>query len=158
MNNEAQRAANRRYKRSAKGRRARQLSEMYSTRDQRGIERTQSQLNNARRARASRAEFLRSKKDGSPCADCGGTLPSYCMDFDHRDPASKTYEVSKMLTCSFALIEIEIAKCDLVCANCHRVRTFTRKHHLLAKDAANDTAQLSLSINDDSTHDDKEAV
>lgn len=66
------------------------------------------------------------KKSG-PCTDCGGTFPPVAMDFDHRPNEIKLKEVSKIST--FAAVDAEIAKCDLVCANCHRVRTYQRGQH-----------------------------
>jgi hypothetical protein len=60
-----------------------------------------------------------------PCADCGGTFPPYCMDFDHRDPAQKSFSLAagkSLLKNRTTLLE-EVAKCDVVCANCHRIRT-----------------------------------
>ena len=61
-----------------------------------------------------------------PCMDCGNTFPSCVMDFDHRNPEDKKYNVSQMV-CRYSWTKIleEIAKCDLVCANCHRIRTWT---------------------------------
>lgn len=61
-----------------------------------------------------------------PCADCGGRFPAVCMDFDHLD--NKVLGVSQMVHRGYALEAIlaEIAKCEVVCANCHRVRTATR--------------------------------
>lgn len=60
-----------------------------------------------------------------PCADCGGMFPPYVMDFDHRDPAAKSFSVAadKVLLKNRLELEAEIAKCDIVCANCHRIRT-----------------------------------
>ena len=53
--------------------------------------------------------------------------PSYVMDFDHRDPEIKNRTVSALprLNSWKKLLE-ETAKCDVVCANCHRVCTFQR--------------------------------
>lgn len=49
------------------------------------------------------------------------------MDFDHRDPATKQYTVSRMVgRAGTDAILVEVAKCDIVCANCHRVRTWRR--------------------------------
>jgi hypothetical protein len=63
-----------------------------------------------------------------PCADCGGSFPKAAMDFDHRDPATKKYTVSRMLLrASIDEIRAEAAKCDVVCANCHRMRTYLRR-------------------------------
>jgi hypothetical protein len=60
-----------------------------------------------------------------PCLDCGGTFPPYVMDFDHR--GDKKINISRSLG-RLALEDVlaEIAKCDLVCANCHRIRTHRR--------------------------------
>lgn len=58
-----------------------------------------------------------------PCMDCGVSYPYYVMDFDHRDPNTKNREVALMLTWSTATLLQEIEKCDIVCANCHRIRT-----------------------------------
>lgn len=62
-----------------------------------------------------------------PCADCGVLYPYYVMDFDHVR-GEKLANVSSMATGRFKVsdIDAEIAKCDVVCANCHRVRTYTR--------------------------------
>lgn len=58
-----------------------------------------------------------------PCADCGAT-DIVTLEFDHRDPTTKITEVAKMLgRRSWPVIAAEIAKCDVVCANCHRKRT-----------------------------------
>jgi hypothetical protein len=62
----------------------------------------------------------------NPCEDCGVTYPPYVMHFDHlRD---KRFSISDALSTgqSWSLIEVELEKCDLVCANCHAERTHQR--------------------------------
>ena len=64
-----------------------------------------------------------------PCVDCGNEFETFVMDFDHRDPTTKSYVISFMVSKRMpreAILE-EIAKCDLICANCHRKRTFQKK-------------------------------
>src|SRR6266702_860726 len=56
-----------------------------------------------------------------PCTDCGGTFPACCMDFDHLGD-DKQFSVGKGLFGSKAKLLAEISKCELVCANCHRIR------------------------------------
>ena len=63
-----------------------------------------------------------------PCADCHQTFPPYVMDFDHVR-GEKRFGVSKMRNHSIEKILEEIAKCELVCANCHRIRTYNRLQH-----------------------------
>jgi ribosomal protein L31 len=62
------------------------------------------------------------------CYDCGGFFPPEAMDWDHRPGTEKLFHVSDSFgTRNFESIVDEIAKCDLVCSNCHRVRTKKRK-------------------------------
>jgi hypothetical protein len=60
-----------------------------------------------------------------PCEDCGGQFPPECMDFDHTDPATKEFSVSYGAVAGLRVERVmaEIAKCRLLCANCHRIRT-----------------------------------
>jgi hypothetical protein len=67
-------------------------------------------------------------KLGRPCFVCGGMFPPECLDWDHRPGTEKAFNISDVLGgAPFNKIVDEIAKCDLVCANCHRVRTESRK-------------------------------
>ena len=62
------------------------------------------------------------------CVDCARTFPACAMDFDHVQPGQKRYTVSRMIgRAGTAAIMAEVAKCDIVCANCHRDRTFRRR-------------------------------
>jgi hypothetical protein len=79
--------------------------------------------------RQSRRAFINSFKD-KPCTYCGEQLPPWCMDFDHVR-GEKLKNVSHMLYSSFTRIKAEIDKCELVCANCHRVRT--RNNSVISK-------------------------
>ena len=56
---------------------------------------------------------------GSKCKSCGFDNP-IALDFHHRDPSQKDFKVSAM-TWSWARIEAEVNKCDLLCAVCHRL-------------------------------------
>jgi hypothetical protein len=66
--------------------------------------------------------FLETAKN-KPCAICGGTFLPCAMDFHHRDRTSKTQTVAAYRYISKKFIA-EIAKCDLLCANCHRIEHF----------------------------------
>ncbi len=63
-------------------------------------------------------------KDG-PCTDCGQQYPPFVMAYHHRDPAAKEFTVGLGVGMRLAWYRIvnEVAKCDLICANCHRIRT-----------------------------------
>ncbi len=61
-----------------------------------------------------------------PCADCGRSFASECMDFDHVR-GTKCYTIgSAYRWASMENLVEEIAKCDVVCACCHRTRTKNR--------------------------------
>lgn len=62
-----------------------------------------------------------------PCRDCGIQYPSYVMDFDHRDDSEKLDDVSRFTLFTKKKLLAEIAKCDVVCSNCHRERTYQRR-------------------------------
>lgn len=75
-----------------------------------------------------RTTFLRWLKD-QPCADCREEFPHYCMDFDHAR-GEKFMNVTTMDTLSWERIQAELQKCDVVCAICHRKRTYRRQQAL----------------------------
>ena len=60
-----------------------------------------------------------------PCADCGLRFPPEAMDLDHVR-GTKVFGFATAMGRSLISLMIEAAKCDIVCANCHRVRTFAR--------------------------------
>ena len=68
-------------------------------------------------------------KIDTPCMDCGNNYPQECMDFDHRPGESKQNNVGTMVSHGHGRESVmaEIAKCDIVCANCHRIRTRKRR-------------------------------
>ena len=61
-----------------------------------------------------------------PCMDCRQIYPFFVMDFDHRDDVVKDMEISKLVRYGTKRLLEEIAKCEVVCANCHRIRTNER--------------------------------
>ncbi|MFZ9242608.1 MAG: hypothetical protein ACO295_05290 [Sediminibacterium sp.] len=76
--------------------------------------------------RAYRKKFLVKEKESKPCHDCGVIYPYFMIQADHVEGlANKTL---RGLSHAKNLIELknEISKCDMVCANCHAVRTYER--------------------------------
>lgn len=70
--------------------------------------------------------LIKKAKD-KPCADCGNSYPYYVMDFDHvRGEKKFNLSVAARHYKSFQTLQEEIDKCEVVCANCHRERTFSR--------------------------------
>jgi hypothetical protein len=64
-----------------------------------------------------------------PCMDCGGQFMPRAMEFDHvPERGDKLFNLSQVPTgADVTMIHREMAKCDVVCANCHRARTAGRK-------------------------------
>jgi hypothetical protein len=59
---------------------------------------------------------------GGVCSDCHGTFHPSIYEFHHRDPSEKDRDPSKLLQLKWERIVAELDKCDLLCANCHRLR------------------------------------
>lgn len=76
-------------------------------------------------ARAKRAIIAKIKD--VPCMDCGIKYPPYVMDFDHRNPYDKKMNISRVGQWGIKTLLEEVKKCDIVCSNCHRIRTNNRK-------------------------------
>lgn len=58
------------------------------------------------------------------CMDCGEKNP-VVLEFDHRIPSDKKFSISRLMRQKVnenTFIE-ELNKCDIVCANCHRIRS-----------------------------------
>jgi hypothetical protein len=85
------------------------------------------QRSNASRDR--RRQVIRDIKESSPCLDCNISYPYYVMHFDHIDPSTKIDKITSIISSKSMQTALdEIEKCDLVCANCHSIRTWKRQH------------------------------
>ena len=83
------------------------------------------ELNAAARERNAR---LVAAAKRTPCADCGGRYPAHILEFDHvrGDKRAAVSELAALPASPHTLRE-EMAKCEVVCANCHRDRTHRRR-------------------------------
>ena len=83
---------------------------------------------------------------GGQCLDCGVSFPDHpeVYDFDHAR-GTKKYNVSSLFTShTWKRIAAEIKKCDLVCSNCHRIRTAQRAGWAISKTGVSDTSLENL--------------
>ena len=93
-----------------------------------------------RKLQKKKLALVRRYKAAHGCQDCGERDP-LVLDLDHRDPATKHARLKReryrgtgggnWSRLSFDALAAELAKCDVVCANCHRRRTFAKGHHSL---------------------------
>lgn len=77
------------------------------------------------RSRRRNYAYLRQYVKDHPCVDCGQVFHFAAMDFDHVR-GEKVAGVSQLASqpVSMEKLLVEVAKCEVRCANCHRVRTF----------------------------------
>ena|SRR4030042_15749 len=76
--------------------------------------------------RSTKYEYIKGEKD-KPCADCKIKYPPYVMQFDHVRGRKGFTIGSHYMKKTMEQIKNEIAKCEVVCANCHAKRTHTRR-------------------------------
>jgi len=79
------------------------------------------------------SHWIQQRYSGVPCVDCCGVFPFIAMDFDHMPGETKSFEISRYgqriaTPERVSKVMKEIDKCQLVCANCHRVRTQERRN------------------------------
>ncbi len=90
------------------------------------LERQRKRRRNAKTYRSQKRRRRRRKLElvaaaGGRCMDCGYATCLWVLEFHHRDPATKEFGVGGF-NGSLARLVKEVGKCDLLCANCHRVR------------------------------------
>ena len=84
--------------------------------------------NNAKVKRVRIRQFCSRVKMFKGCAICGYKKHPAALHFNHIDPTKKVGNVSKLK--SWAKVKEEIRKCEVLCANCHAIKTVEEKHHL----------------------------
>lgn len=58
---------------------------------------------------------------GGKCARCNGVFHPFVYDFHHIDPSTKEKSLNSMRYLSWDRIKEELDKCEILCANCHRL-------------------------------------
>jgi hypothetical protein len=83
-----------------------------------------------RKARDRNKDYVRDIKEKNSCADCGEHYHYSQMDFDHID-GKKKHNIARYANSAVSIktIKDELDKCELVCANCHRLRTWIRQNN-----------------------------
>lgn len=76
--------------------------------------------------KARRTQEINSIKLRCGCVDCGYRGHPVALDFDHVK-GEKRREISDMMSYGWGAILEEMNKCEVVCANCHRIRTYKQK-------------------------------
>ena len=84
--------------------------------------RIQSNESSARR-RKKYADFIREYKLEAGCEHCGYNDHACALQFDHRDPSQKLFNVARGRDYPWKVFLAEIDKCRVLCANCHAIHT-----------------------------------
>lgn len=69
-------------------------------------------------------QFMMQYLTGKNCVDCGESNP-IVLEFDHLDPSQKSFTIAHAVRLNKSLDDVkkEISLCELVCSNCHKIRT-----------------------------------
>ena len=77
---------------------------------------------------AKKTDIIQKYKLKKGCLDCGYNAHSEALEFDHKPGTEKLFNVGEKIgALSIDKVWDEIAKCEVVCANCHAIRTATRR-------------------------------
>lgn len=76
---------------------------------------------------AGRRALLAALKLDAGCSGCGYREHACALQFHHRPGVVKVRCVGTMMTASIATLQAEIDKCEILCANCHAVRTYVQR-------------------------------
>lgn len=79
-------------------------------------------------ARKRNYDLIAEYKKTHPCVDCGIIFPDCAMDFDHIK-GKKFHNIALLANAAYSWETIlkEIEKCEVRCANCHRIKTWIKK-------------------------------
>ena len=81
--------------------------------------------------RRSKLDVYKQKKG---CVECGYNGHPYALEWDHIDPSTKTKVVSAFYAGSLSRLFEEVRKCQVLCGNCHNIKTTTAQRTLAAKE------------------------
>lgn len=74
-----------------------------------------------------RRKWIRKYKLERGCADCGYRDNAAALQFDHLPGHKKEFRIAENTNTNIDALKAEIAKCEVVCANCHCIRTEQRR-------------------------------
>lgn len=98
--------------------------------------------------RAKKYQYVRDQKiERGQCVDCGfpcDDVTHVCFAWDHLNPIDKKFSLSKAHKYTWQEITDEIAKCELVCHNCHAIRTYLEGHNRTERPTSTNDNQPSL--------------
>lgn len=97
------------------------------------------------RAKANK-KWMREYKLAHGCANCGYNAHAEALDFHHKDSDTKLFDVGTSKTRRVKSLLAEMEKCEVLCANCHRVKTHAESKVIRAKKNAKPDDQRWLPL------------
>jgi predicted transcriptional regulator len=73
-------------------------------------------------------KYIQKYKQEHPCVDCGENYPYWIMEFDHLKDKKFNLSGFYVKTAKLETVKKEIEKCEVVCSNCHKNRTYMRSY------------------------------
>jgi hypothetical protein len=96
-----------------------------------------SRIECVQRDQVKKRSILQAIKVERGCADCGYNANPVALEFDHRPGEVKSLSIGRAVSqAGIQRLLAEVEKCDVVCANCHRIRSFNRGQHVVLRKAA----------------------
>lgn len=85
--------------------------------------------NRRKQQRHKAAAYIRKSKEGKKCTDCREEYPYWILEFDHLPEYEKSFTIGggNNKSMDLNILQAEIDKCEIVCANCHKNRTYRRQ-------------------------------
>jgi 5-methylcytosine-specific restriction endonuclease McrA len=81
----------------------------------------------AKRSQKRNAKIIKEEKLKRGCLKCGYKEHHSALDFDHIDPSTKVRDIAKMYTTNIKTLKQEMEKCQVLCANCHRIKSYEQR-------------------------------
>jgi hypothetical protein len=83
-----------------------------------------------------RRNWLTKYKEECGCQNCAQKFAGVALDFHHRPEEIKLFNLANCSNRNFELIKNEVIKCDVLCKNCHALKTLESGHHKKAAEAS----------------------
>ena len=97
---------------------------------------TSVKYNSYRKRLEKKKEYIkRVKRMIGGCTKCGFNESPHALQFDHLDKSEKRDSISNLVHAGGGIrtLKVEIRKCQLLCANCHAIKTYEEKDYLAKK-------------------------
>ena len=116
--------------REKRNKRAREYRKLWSPEQRKRYNKVKSR--GVRMRHKKRREVVQKYKVLKGCSICGFNKHYSALDFDHISRDKKIKNVSRLVsdTCSWKTVVVEIGKCRVLCANCHRIKTHENKEYI----------------------------